>query len=128
MSVPQRCALRLANRIKANTIWTELPGTNIIPMPRLVATKCQAMDANKGFEYILYPMLKAGNTLFITSHLHSSVWRIDANSLPTLHAQTAGRATGLALLPDGNLLLSAWDDQNIRPYSPSHPSEKPAFS
>lgn len=55
----------------------------------------------------------ANNTLFITNHYEGSVWRIEADKPPILHAQIAGKATGLAFLPDGNLLLSAWDEQNI---------------
>jgi len=53
------------------------------------------------------------NTLFITSHLDGCIWRIGADQSPTLFAQIDGKATGLAFLPDGNLLLTAWDDQNL---------------
>ncbi|MFM7424375.1 MAG: SMP-30/gluconolactonase/LRE family protein [Elainella sp.] len=32
---------------------------------------------------------------------------------PVLHSRITGKATGLALLPQGNLLLSGWDDQEV---------------
>jgi len=53
------------------------------------------------------------NTLFITSHYDGKVYRIGADSVPVLHATIAGKATGLVLTPAGNLLLSAWDAENI---------------
>ncbi len=53
------------------------------------------------------------NTIFFTSHLDGKVYRLGADSVPMLHATIAGKATGLALTPDGNLLLSAWDAQNV---------------
>ena len=52
------------------------------------------------------------NTLFITSHYEGKVIRIGADGVPTTHATIAGKATGLAALPDGGLLLSGWDEQN----------------
>ncbi|NJN56792.1 MAG: gluconolactonase [Leptolyngbyaceae cyanobacterium SL_5_9] len=53
------------------------------------------------------------NTLFVTSHYDGSIWCIEADHQPVLHAKIAGKAAGLVLLPDGNLLLSAWDQQNL---------------
>lgn len=53
------------------------------------------------------------NTLFVTNHFEGSIWRIGADHQPILHSRIAGKATGLVFLPDGNLLLSAWDEQNI---------------
>jgi hypothetical protein len=53
------------------------------------------------------------NTLFVSSHLDGKIWRIDKDNVPVLHAAIAGKATGLAALPTGGLLLSAWDDQNV---------------
>jgi hypothetical protein len=53
------------------------------------------------------------NTLFVSSHLEGKVWRIGSDGKPMLHAVIAGKATGLVLLPTGDLLLSAWDHQNI---------------
>lgn len=52
------------------------------------------------------------NTLFITSHYEGKVIRIGADGVPATHAAIAGKATGLAALPDGSLLLSGWDEQN----------------
>lgn len=53
------------------------------------------------------------NTLYVTSHYDGKVFRIGADGVPTLHATIAGKATGLALMDDNSLLLSAWDDQDI---------------
>jgi hypothetical protein len=53
------------------------------------------------------------NTLFITSHYEGKVIRIGADGVPTTHAAIAGKATGLATLTDGSLLLSGWDDQDV---------------
>jgi len=47
------------------------------------------------------------HTLFVTSHYDGSVWRIGAAGDVTLHAKIAGKAAGLAFLPNGTLLLSA---------------------
>lgn len=57
--------------------------------------------------------VSADNTLFVTSHLDGKVWRIDAAGDVVLHTQIAGKAAGLTFLPDGSLLLSAWDEQNV---------------
>lgn len=80
------------------------------PIQLVPATTIAEFPVNTFLESIV---VGADNTLFITSHLDGSVWRIGADNSPILHAQIAGRAAGLALLPDGNLLLSAWDDRNI---------------
>lgn len=53
------------------------------------------------------------NTLFITSHLDGKIWRIGADRQPVLHSTIAGKATGLALLPNGDLLMSGWDAQEV---------------
>lgn len=58
-------------------------------------------------------VVSADNTLFITNHYDGSIWQIGADHSPILHAKIAGKAAGLAMLPNGDLLLSAWDDQNI---------------
>jgi hypothetical protein len=55
-------------------------------------------------------VVDADNTLFITSHYEGKVIRIGADGVPTTHASIAGKATGLALTPDGQLLLSGWDE------------------
>jgi hypothetical protein len=51
-----------------------------------------------------------GNTLFITSHYEGKVFRIGADGVLTTYASIAGKATGLALTSDGELLLSGWDE------------------
>ncbi|MGL4884031.1 MAG: SMP-30/gluconolactonase/LRE family protein, partial [Waterburya sp.] len=55
----------------------------------------------------------ADGTLFFTSHLDGKVFRIGADGILIVHATITGKATGLVFTPDGNLLLSAWNDQNI---------------
>ncbi|KAM3107670.1 SMP-30/gluconolactonase/LRE family protein [Phormidesmis sp. 146-33] len=57
--------------------------------------------------------VSADGTLFFTSHLDGKVFRIGTDGIPILHATITGKATGLAFTSDGNLLLSAWDKQNI---------------
>lgn len=52
-------------------------------------------------------------TLFITDHYGGKIIRIDTEGVATTHAIVAGKATGLAFAPDGSLLLTGWDDQNI---------------
>ena len=52
-------------------------------------------------------------TLFFTSHLDGKVFRVGTDGIPIVHATITGKATGLVLMPDGDLLLSAWNDQNI---------------
>lgn len=52
-------------------------------------------------------------TLFFTSHFDGKVFCIGADRVPVVHATIAGKATGLVFTRDGNLLLSAWNDQNV---------------
>lgn len=51
------------------------------------------------------------NTLFITSHEEGKVIRMGTDGVPVTHAIVQGKATGLALTPEGELLLSGWDEQ-----------------
>jgi hypothetical protein len=53
------------------------------------------------------------NTLFVTSHLDGKIFRIDSSGEPSVHTTIAGKATGLTFTADGNLLLTAWNEQNI---------------
>lgn len=85
--------------IFAETPTAPVPAKAIAEFPVNTFLESIAVDAN--------------NTLFVTNHYEGSIWRIEANNPPILHAQIAGKATGLAFLPDDNLLLSAWDEQNI---------------
>ncbi len=55
-------------------------------------------------------VIDADNTLFITSHYEGKVFRISDGAIAT-HATIAGKATGLALTPNGELLLSGWDEK-----------------
>ncbi len=51
------------------------------------------------------------NTLFITSHYEGKVIKIGADGVPIIHAVITGKATGLAITPEGELLLSGWDEK-----------------
>lgn len=53
------------------------------------------------------------STLFVSSHLEGKIFRIGADGVPVVHAQIAGKATGLALTATGTLLLTAWNADNI---------------
>ena len=55
----------------------------------------------------------ADNTLFITNHYEGKVIRIGADGVPVTFVTIAGKATGLAFVPDGSLLLSGWDEQDV---------------
>jgi hypothetical protein len=55
-------------------------------------------------------VVDADNTLFITSHYEGKVIRIGADGMPTTQATIAGKATGLAMTNEGELLLSGWDE------------------
>lgn len=55
----------------------------------------------------------ADNTLFITSHQDGKIYRIGSDGIPIIHAEVNGKATGLALTLDGNLLLTGWDAENL---------------
>lgn len=52
-------------------------------------------------------------TLFVSSHLDGKVFRMGANGVSVVHAAIAGKATGLALTPAGDLLLTAWDADGL---------------
>jgi sugar lactone lactonase YvrE len=80
------------------------------PIALVAATAIAEFPVNTFLESIA---IGADNTIFVTSHLDGCIWRIGADRQPILHAKIAGKATGLALLPDENLLLSAWDEQNL---------------
>ncbi|MBW4544894.1 MAG: hypothetical protein KME25_10690 [Symplocastrum torsivum CPER-KK1] len=55
--------------------------------------------------------IASDNTLFITNHFEGKVIRIGADKIPVIHVEVSGKATGLAFTPDGNLLLTGWDEQ-----------------
>lgn len=52
-------------------------------------------------------------TLFFSSHLDGKVFRMGVDGVPVVHAAIAGKATGLALTPAGDLLLTAWDADGL---------------
>lgn len=56
-------------------------------------------------------VVSADNTLFMTNHYEGKVICMGADGVPTTHATIAGKATGLAAVSDGSLLLSGWDEQ-----------------
>jgi len=53
------------------------------------------------------------NTIFFTSHFDGKVYRLETEGVPVVHAEIAGKATGLAFTADGNLLLTAWNAENV---------------
>lgn len=53
------------------------------------------------------------NTLFITNHYEGKIIKIGADGVPIIHAIVTGKATGLAITPEGELLLSGWDEAEI---------------
>jgi SMP-30/Gluconolactonase/LRE-like region len=57
-------------------------------------------------------VVSSDNTLFFTNHYEGKVIRIGADGVPMVHATIAGKATGLAAVSDGSLLLSGWDEQD----------------
>jgi hypothetical protein len=57
--------------------------------------------------------VSSDGTLFVSSHLDGKVFRIGANGVPVVHAAIAGKATGLALTSAGDMLVTAWDADNI---------------
>jgi WD40 repeat protein len=56
--------------------------------------------------------VSADNTLFFTNHYEGKVMCIGADGIPRIFATIEGKATGLAFVPDGHLLLTGWDDRN----------------
>ena len=57
--------------------------------------------------------IRSDNTLFVSSHLDGKVFRISNDGVPIVHAAIAGKATGLAFTAADNLLLTAWNAENI---------------
>ncbi|PSB30786.1 SMP-30/gluconolactonase/LRE family protein [Stenomitos frigidus] len=53
------------------------------------------------------------NTLFITNHFEGQIIRIGQDQIPSIHAVISGKATGLAFLPDYELLLTGWNEQGV---------------
>jgi WD40 repeat protein len=78
------------------------PLTDLVP-----AQAIAAFPVNTFLESIA---VDADNTLFITNHYEGKVFRISADGVPTTHVSIAGKVTGLAFTPDGELLLSGWDE------------------
>lgn len=77
--------------------------TDLVP-----AQAIAEFPANTFLESIV---VDADNTLFITSHYEGKVFRISTDGVVATHATIAGKATGLALTPNGELLLSGWDEK-----------------
>lgn len=80
------------------------------PVSLAVSRQIAAFPVNTFLESVA---VSADNTLFVTSHLDGKVWRIGADGVPVVHATIAGKATGLAFTATGNLLLTAWDAENV---------------
>jgi hypothetical protein len=80
------------------------------PIALVVAHTIAEFPINTFLESIV---VSADNTLYITSHYEGKEIRIAADGIPTTHAAITGKATGLAATPDGGLLLSGWDSDNI---------------
>lgn len=80
------------------------------PVALVAARSIVEFPANTFLESIA---ISPDNTLFVTSHLDGKVYRIGADGVPVLHTQIAGKAAGLTFTPDGALLLTAWNDQNV---------------
>ncbi|OLP17943.1 gluconolactonase [Leptolyngbya sp. 'hensonii'] len=53
------------------------------------------------------------NTLFIANHFAGHIIRIGPDQTPVTHAVISGKATGLAFLSDGDLLLTGWNEDGI---------------
>lgn len=53
------------------------------------------------------------NTLFITNHFTGQVLRIGHDHVPIVHAVVPGKATGLAVLSNHELLLTGWNEQGL---------------
>lgn len=56
-------------------------------------------------------VVDADNTLFITSHYEGKVIRISTDGVSITHATIGGKAAGLAMTSEGEILLSGWDEQ-----------------
>jgi hypothetical protein len=56
-------------------------------------------------------VVDTNNTLFITNHYEGKIFRIGVDRVIATHAIISGKATGLALTPNGELLLSGWDEK-----------------
>ncbi len=79
-----------------------------VPVALVPAHTIAEFPANTFLESIV---VSDDNTLFISSHYEGKIIRIGADGVPTTHTAIAGKATGLAALPDGSLILSGWDAQ-----------------
>jgi hypothetical protein len=80
-----------------------------VPVELVAAQTIAEFPANTFLESIA---VSADNTLFITNHYEGKIIRIDAGGVPADHAIVAGKATGLAFIPNGNLLLSGWNEED----------------
>ncbi len=80
------------------------------PIALVPAQTVAEFPANTFLESIV---VSPDQTLFITDHYGGKVLRLDAEGTVTTHAIVAGKATGLAFTPDGSLLLTGWNEQNI---------------
>jgi hypothetical protein len=87
----------------------DLPLFSDAPIALVPAQTIAEFSVNTFLESIV---VTSDNTLFITSHYEGKVFRIGSDAVPVTHATVAGKATGLAIAPDGSLLLSGWDEQN----------------
>jgi hypothetical protein len=86
-------------KIFAESVVNLVPSRQIVDFPVETFLESIAINTN--------------GTIFITSHLEGKVFRLEKDGIPFVHASINGKATGLVLTTDGNLLLSGWDDQNI---------------
>ncbi|NJN86989.1 MAG: gluconolactonase [Leptolyngbyaceae cyanobacterium SL_7_1] len=55
----------------------------------------------------------ADGTIYVTNHEVGMVLRFDPDGTQHVHATIEGKANGLALAPDGGLLLTAWNAEGV---------------
>lgn len=80
------------------------------PVALVPAKKIVEFPVNTFLESIA---ISPDNLIFFTSHFDGKVFKLGSDGVPVVHAEIAGKATGLALTNDGSLLLTAWNAENV---------------
>jgi sugar lactone lactonase YvrE len=86
-------------KIFADSVVDLVPSRQIVDFPTNTFLESIAIDTN--------------GTIFFTSHLEGKIFRLEKEGVLSVHGSIDGKATGLVLTNDGNLLMSGWDRDNI---------------
>jgi sugar lactone lactonase YvrE len=94
----------MSNPVGLPPIFAETP-VSLVPCHTLTE-----FDPNTFLESIA---ISSDGKLFVSSHFDGKIFQIGSDGVPVVRAEISGKATGLVFTDVGDLLLTAWDANNL---------------